>query len=151
MVAKVTAALVSSLVLCLSLAINSYVPLTARDPNSFYSSFFDLVMLFLIYAGPVYVLGGIPSAILIEALQRRMALTNRAGVYVSNVCAYLIAGVVVTFLFLLVISKGRMLAEAIGENLFFFVLGAIAAVLYYHVLMVVTFLYGRYRTAVKEK
>ncbi|RNB91902.1 hypothetical protein EDM56_03890 [Brevibacillus fluminis] len=151
MVAKVTTALVSSLVFCLSLAIVSYVPMIEHDPNSFYSSFFDLLVLFLIYAGPVYILGGIPSAILIEMLQRRIALTNRVGLYFFNVCAYLIAGVLVTFLLLLINSQGRLLTEAIRENLIFFVLGAIAAVLYYHVLMLLTFLYGRYRTAVKEK
>ncbi|RNB81290.1 hypothetical protein EDM56_26655 [Brevibacillus fluminis] len=60
----------------------------------------------------------------------------------------MVAGVLVTFPFILFINKGRMFAVAISENLFIFVLGASAAVLYYHVLILVAFLYGRYRNTV---
>lgn len=135
MIRKIVVAIISSIILCLSFAIVKYTPAIDREPDVYYFSFFSLVMIYLIYATPVYLLGGVPSSFLIDRIKRKVQISNSLFTYFFEATAYLLFGFLTIFLFLLVLSGGKILFE-LADTKGFFRLGGIASLLYYHIYLV---------------
>ncbi|TQK74522.1 hypothetical protein FB479_101118 [Brevibacillus sp. AG162] len=132
MIRKILIALVSSAILCLSLAFLNYTPEIDREPNVHYLSFISLVMIYLIYATPVYILLGVPCSLLIDIIRRKIKISNSLFKYFFEVVAYLISGILAIFLTLILLSGGKILLD-ITDARGLFQLGAIASLLYYHI------------------
>ncbi|OUQ86500.1 hypothetical protein B5G50_21445 [Brevibacillus brevis] len=135
MIRKILIALVSSVIFCLSLAFLNYTPEIDREPNVQYFSFVSLVMIYLIYATPVYLLLGVPSSLVIDIIKRKIKISNSLFKYVFEVVVYLISGILATFIFLLVLSGGKILLDLTNTR-GFFQLGAMASLLYYHIYII---------------
>lgn len=139
MLLNLASAILSSVLFCLSLAWLNHIPEPERHPGTLYSSFFDTMMIYMIYATPVYVIGGVPCSILIDLIQKKINLSQKFANYLWGIVAYTVAGLVTTFLFLLVLSGGKVVGE-LQDNQRFFLCGAIASLVYYHVYLAMNFL-----------
>ncbi|MED4781938.1 hypothetical protein [Brevibacillus choshinensis] len=134
MIRKILVALVSSILFCVVLASINYTPEAQQQPDTYYWPYFSLVMVYLIYATPVYVVGGVPASMLIEALNRRIAWANPVIVYLFRLIAYALAGVLVMVLFQIIMTLGKptnlsLLSSGYGW-------GMLASLLYLHVWLV---------------
>lgn len=131
MIRKVLVALVTSILLCLVLAWINYTPEAQRQPGTYHWPYFSLVAVYLIYATPLFVVGGVPASMLIEALNEKIAWANPAIVYLFRLIAYAMAGVLLMMLFQIIITSG---APA-DRSLYFasYGWGIIASLLYLHV------------------
>lgn len=142
MIRKILIALVSSVIFCLSLVFLNYTPEIDREPNVHYLSFISLVMIYLIYATPVYLLLGVPCSLLIDIIRRKIKISNSLFKYFFEVVAYLFSGILAIFLTLIVLSGGKILLDIIGARELF-QLGAIASLLYYHIYIMSFLLKGK--------
>ncbi|MED1793163.1 hypothetical protein P4V54_10795 [Brevibacillus nitrificans] len=133
MIRKVVVALISSLLFCVILAWFNYIPAAQQQPNTYYWSFFSLVAIYLIYAIPVYIVGGVPVSILIEALNRQIAWANPVIVYLFRFIAYAVAGMLLMMLFQFVTSAGTLTNSLLSSGA---VWGMLASILYLHVWLV---------------
>ncbi|MDF2678884.1 MAG: hypothetical protein K0R47_74 [Brevibacillus sp.] len=134
MIRKILVALVSSILFCVVLAWINYTPEAQQQPDTYYWPYFSLVMVYLIYATPVYVVGGVPASMLIEALNRQIAWANPVIVYLFRLIAYALAGILLMVLFQIVITAGMptdrsLLSQGYGS-------GMIASLLYLHVWLI---------------
>jgi hypothetical protein len=136
MLQKLGVALISSIFFCFILTAWQYIPMSERQPNTYYFSFSELMIIYLLYATPVYLLGGIPSSIIIDKINQRKIFSSVIKVYFFNISLYALAGIITGFLFLIIISKGQIFSEAfhIGP---FLVISAIASLLFFHVSIVI--------------
>ncbi|TKI56350.1 hypothetical protein E8L90_13250 [Brevibacillus antibioticus] len=142
MIRKILIALVSSVIFCLSLAFLNYTPENDREPNVHYFSFASLVMIYLLYATPVYLLLGVPISLVIDIVKRKIRISNSIFKYVFEVVVYLISGILAIFLTLIVLSGGKILLD-ITDARRLFQLGAIASLLYYHIYIMSFLLKGK--------
>ncbi|MBY0054374.1 MULTISPECIES: hypothetical protein [Brevibacillus] len=134
MLRKVLVALASALIFCLVLAWANYTPAGEREEGVYHWSYGSLVAIYLIYALPVYLLGGIPFAYLIEFAERKTGWKHPLAVYLFRFFAYALAGCFVMGLFVVVVSNGRSLSNAFASG-GLLLLGGGAALLYGHVLL----------------
>lgn len=125
-------ALVAALIFCLGLALIYYTPVQERGADTYYSPFGSLFIIYLLYAGPVYFIGGVPSSILIDVLIRKLGLAHPVIQYVCGGIAYAVAGVIVMTLFGLFLSGGDSLDILPG---WLWIGSTLASLLYYHVLL----------------
>jgi len=132
---KIMVAILSSILFCLALAWFSYSPAREGEPGVYHWSYLSLFMLYMIYAAPVYLLGGVPCSLLIDRLIKKLGEANQVIDYFRCLSAYLLAGLLTTYLFLVILSDGDLFVWKAGNN-GFYGLGMIASVLYYHVLIV---------------
>lgn len=133
MIRKAIVAILSSIVLCLVLAWMNYTPIALRQPDTWYEPFFSLFMIYMIYALPVYLLGGIPSSMLIDCLQRKITISNRIANYFVLVLLYAIAGFLCMLLIFITISDGELMGEGM---ILYGGFGSMASLTYYHVLII---------------
>ncbi|WP_134685812.1 hypothetical protein [Brevibacillus migulae] len=136
MLKKIIVAILSSILFCLALAWFSYSPAKEGEPDVYHWTYWSLFMVYMIYAAPVYLLGGVPCAVLIDRLIGKLGDANKVIDYVRCLSAYMLAGLLTTYLFLVIISEGDLFVWT-SPNRGFFGLGMGASVLYYHVLLVV--------------
>ncbi|UUZ82355.1 8-oxo-dGTP diphosphatase [Paenibacillus sp. P26] len=132
-VRKITATFVSSLLLSIAMAWAVYTPLSEQRPGVIYWSFSGLAAVYLLYSAPVFLLGGVPYSLLVDAFFRRTRIVNK-GATLSTLLhtgLYMFGGFLIFTVFLLVISEGRMddLLELSGFNLY----GMLGAVLFYFI------------------
>lgn len=99
MLRRLLSALLSSIIFCIILAYLQYTPIAERQPNTSYMSFSSLVFIYLIYATPVYVLGGIPCSILIDNITKRIFRRSTFLFYLVNILCYALAGMLLALLF----------------------------------------------------
>ncbi|MED1954306.1 hypothetical protein [Brevibacillus centrosporus] len=132
MIRKVVVALISSLLFCVVLAWFNYIPAAQQQSNTYYWSFFSLVAIYLIYAIPVYVVGGVPVSIGIEALNRQIAWANPVIVYLFRFIAYAVAGA----LLMVLLQFGITIQLLTSRSLFSAGFGMLASLLYLHVWLV---------------
>ncbi|WP_100397984.1 hypothetical protein [Bacillus sp. FJAT-44742] len=111
-------------------------PASRQVDEVYYFSFQELLLFSLVYAFPVYFIGGIPSAILLEKTVRKIRASQGAS-YVYRLLLYSAAGFVVMCAAVVIISGGHVLTfltDLIGYGVF----GAVGAVLYFHIYLAVT-------------
>ncbi|CAM3642486.1 hypothetical protein EDM52_16610 [Brevibacillus invocatus] len=129
MLVKFISALISSLLCCAILAMMQYTPVSERQSDTYYFSFSSLLFIYLIYATPVYVLGGIPFSILIERITGKLLHYSRILPFLINLILYASSGM---FLMWLMFQEQK--------SLFLFGAGAASALLYYFVLLLFRYL-----------
>ncbi|RNB86440.1 hypothetical protein [Brevibacillus panacihumi] len=129
MLRRLLSALLSSIIFCVILAYLQHTPVAERQPSTSYMSFSSLVFIYLIYATPVYLLGGIPCSILIDTITKRIFRRSSIIFYLVNIICYALAGML---LILLLFSLTK-----IKEWIW---LGAAPALLYYVVYLLVRLL-----------
>ncbi|GED69661.1 hypothetical protein BRE01_33630 [Brevibacillus reuszeri] len=132
MIRKIVVALLTAIIFCLGLAWLNYTPLDEQQANTYSWSFASLVMVYLIYAAPVYVLGGVPLALLIEYITEKIGWVNPVVNYVFRLIAYGLAGLVVMMLFGLIMSGGKSIQSTLLSD-GWIRLGVVASLLYLHV------------------
>lgn len=98
MLRRLLSALISSIIFCSILAYFQHTPIAERQPNTSYMSFSSLVFIYLIYATPVYVLGGIPCSILIDTITKRIFRRSTILFYLVNIICYTLAGMLLALL-----------------------------------------------------
>ncbi|MFP3388400.1 hypothetical protein [Brevibacillus sp. SIMBA_040] len=131
MIRKIVVALLSAIIFCMGLAWLNYTPLDEQQANTYHWSYASLVMVYLIYAAPVYLVGGVPLSLLIEFITEKIGWVNPVVNYVFRLLAYSLAGLVAMMLFMLVMSGGKSLTSsslANGDFLF----EVVASLLYLH-------------------
>ncbi len=128
MIRKILVALVSSILFCMALAWINYTPAAKQQPDTYQWPYFTLMLIYLIYATPVYVVGGVPASILIEALNDKIAWANPVIVYLFRLITYAIAGVVLMALFQIIIDHTSLSQLPQGYGW-----GIVASLLYLHV------------------
>lgn len=129
MLRRLLSALLSSIIFCSILAYFQHIPIAERQPNTSYMSFSSLVFIYLIYATPVYVLGGIPCSILIDNITKRIFRRSTILFYLSNFICYALAGMLLTLLLFNVLDMEAWIW-----------LGSAPALLYYVVYLLVRLL-----------
>jgi hypothetical protein len=130
MIRKILVALVSSILLCVALAWINHTPAAQQQPDTYYWPYLSLVLVYFIYATPVYVVGGVPASILIEALNDKIAWANPVIVYLFRLIAYAIAGVGLMALFQIVVTAGMPANRLLTPQGYGW--GMVASLLYLH-------------------
>lgn len=126
---KMLSALVSAFLLSLTLALLNYTPVSDRLAHHGYESFTGLLIIYLLFATPVFLLGSIPVSYLIDRLNQKMTGQQR---YVKNLAFYMIAGLMVGLLFLVIISEAGNVEHGFNY-MSFSVLSMMGAILFFHV------------------
>lgn len=124
MIAKLLTALLSSLVLSISLAMLTY---------SNYLGFWSLFIVYLMYSGPVYVLGGVPISLLLDRFLVKLMSHYERRKYAIQLIIYSIAGIFITFIFLFMLSNGKYIIDPHKDVNWLYVIGILAALLYLHI------------------
>ncbi|WP_103105593.1 hypothetical protein [Brevibacillus reuszeri] len=130
MIRKIVVALLSAIIFCMGLAWLNYTPLDEQQANTYYWSYASLVMVYLMYAAPVYLLGGVPLSILIEFITAKIGWVNSVVNYVFRLIAYSLAGLVAMMLFMFVMSGGKSGSSLFANGDFRF--EVVASLLYLH-------------------
>lgn len=119
-------AIIASVVLSLSLAAIQYTPVSQRVPDSLYTSFFGLFMIYLIFAGPVYLTAGVLFSSIIDLITKQKGIET-LSMYFMYIGWYSFAGILSTLLLLFFLHVPDLI-----ESLKFNILGIIASLLYFH-------------------
>jgi hypothetical protein len=125
---KLMIAIIASLILSVSISSYSYIPVAKQQPGTIYWSFLGLIIIFLIYSAPVYILGGIPFSILIDIILSKLKKVGSIVRYLISVLLYGLAGVLSTLVLLFIVSNGK----SINEGIYLYYIGIVAAELYLH-------------------
>jgi hypothetical protein len=136
MLLKFVSALMASLLFCTLLAISNYTPIPERQPDSYYWSFSSLMVVYLIYATPFFVIGGIPCSILIERFTRKLSLSSWPLLLLVSVLSYAMAGILLGGLFI-VMDKNDLEIQPLLW------VGAAPALIYYMVYLLLQLLFRR--------
>ena len=106
----------------------SYVPSSQRESNVYYFGFLETFIFVIIYAGPVYLLVGIPLSIYINKLIKVFKRRSVWAKYFVGLGLYSIVGILVGVIFLLIINLNTFLLEVISFSIY----GLVASNIYYH-------------------
>jgi Na+/serine symporter len=125
---KIIIAVASIVIFSLTFALINYVPKAEQQSNAYYMSLFEIIFIYALYSAPVFILGGIPCSIIIDKINKKSKFTSKFGSYIFNFVLYVLAGVITTFIFGMILSKGSWYF-----NFMFLVLGSCASLLFYHI------------------
>jgi hypothetical protein len=136
MIRRIISGLLSSVIFCSTLALGAYVQGPHRGPDTYNSEPSEMMVLYLIFATPVFLLGGIPCSILIDHMSRRIRGISRFQLYLLNLMLYALAGVLMLWLFFLILTKGHMTLQPYTFS-GFLEMGIIPSLLFYHLHLLV--------------
>jgi hypothetical protein len=108
----------------------SFVPSSQREPNVYYFDFLETFMFVIIYAGPIYLIIGVPLSIFIDKLIKKANRTSKWARYFVGLGLYSLAGILVGMLFV-IFSQHLHLLEVISFSIY----GFVASNIYYHLLL----------------
>jgi hypothetical protein len=128
---KLVVAIISSLLLCSWIAYLVYTPTLEQDEGSLYWSF---LIIYLIYATPVFLIGGVLFSILVDKLRSTINWfsTYKKMDFIICLIIYGIGGTVVVLIFLIFITEGRIFNDT-GVYWWFYVYGIVGSVCYYFI------------------
>ncbi|PZE20633.1 hypothetical protein CBW46_012770 [Paenibacillus xerothermodurans] len=92
----------------------------------------DILMLLLTYFLPAYLLLGVPISLLIDKW-----MNKRESHYVSHLLLYIVCGGILCIPYIFIVTKGEL---PFLQLLQFFIWGSVAAILYYHIYLVLSLL-----------
>lgn len=101
------------------MALLSFIPPSQQQEGTLYWTFSSLIIVFLIYSVPVFLIGGALFSISIDSLMKNIHYTNIFTKLLALTFVYLIGGIVVNTLFLLIISEGKLFNH-FDENIKFY-------------------------------
>lgn len=129
---RICAAIVSALLLAGIYSAIQYVPVSRQEPDIYHFSYGELFVITLLYGGPVFFLIGIPVSLLIDYAVGKNMPSSARRVYVQKLLCYFAAGLLAgaaVISFLMPVSHSWTFLLSYG------LLGAGAAVLYFHLLL----------------
>ncbi|MHA6250446.1 hypothetical protein [Oceanobacillus sp. CAU 1775] len=129
---KLGVAILSTFVFSIALAILEYVPEHHQEPNVGYSSFSGLVILYFIYALPIYLIAGVLYSYLVDLTIGRVLFHSKFMKYVSYFSAYVVGGL---FSIIILLGLTYLIDGHLDHVLFInlFILGIGASLIFYHV------------------
>lgn len=68
---KLVTTLVSILVFAILYSWNAYIPHAEREPDTYYFGFWETAIFVILYAGPIYLVAGIPLSYAGDVILRR--------------------------------------------------------------------------------
>jgi hypothetical protein len=122
--------ILSSIILSLLLALHFYIPLSVQREGTLYWSFTGLMIVYMIYSMPVILLGGVPFSILVDKLVKYKG--NRKISLLIHTLVYGLGGIMVFFLFIVVLSKGDILND-LKDSIQQFYIGIFGSILFYYI------------------
>ncbi|GGF18171.1 hypothetical protein GCM10010954_16160 [Halobacillus andaensis] len=132
---KLIAVLIANVLLGIIFYWMNYVPEAQRNDGTYYFGFGEIVTFVFIYAGPAYLLAGLPLSYIIEKYTVRFQ--GLSG-YFLRLGLYAAAGLAVGLLYGVIAFQEIPL---VVPGVFYFLgLGLLASLLFSHVLLVVTWL-----------
>ncbi|MDC3414745.1 hypothetical protein [Terrihalobacillus insolitus] len=134
MIKRIVVALISTAIFSLLMAYVNYVPISEREANVLYTPLWSTAMIYTLYSLPVYLIGGIPSSLLIDKLVGQKTFNKKITLYLTKFGLYGVFGIVAAFLFLMVLAIGESETYLISNHLLtYMTLGLIASLIYYHI------------------
>lgn len=107
----------------------SYTPSSQREHNVYYSGFLETFILVFFYAGPVYLLAGLPLSFFIDKLIGKTKSNSKITRYFIGLGLYSFVGTLVGFIFIIVFTQN---VYWLSEIILFSISGFVASNLYYH-------------------
>ena len=140
---RVWVALVSICIFSFLFALINYVPKSEQLENVYYFKFSELFMFSIIYASPVYLLGGIPVSYLADWLLKKKEYKRP---YLIGIFIYSISGFLLMIIDLFLISGAENLDHII--NIFFFsILGIPAAIIFFLITLLFTYIGSKWNNS----
>ncbi|MCR8984676.1 hypothetical protein NW801_06205 [Brevibacillus laterosporus] len=115
MLHRIFAGVVTAILFCLVVAVSEYTPMIAREPNTYYFPFITLVIIYLVYSIPIFLLIGIPCTILIDLITNRMGISNKSKLYFVHLGLYSLAGISIALVFF-ELTKGDILQKIYSSS-----------------------------------
>lgn len=147
-VKRILIGVIATVLFCVSLAIFAYTPVSSREPNSSYTSLSQLLIIYAIFSGPVFIIAGVFWSFAIDKINVKHQQESKSKRYLRKFIWYIFAGIVSTLIFLLILSNGAIVYNS--ETLSFLVVGIIGSLLYYHLLIIRHFLFDQRRGDIGE-
>lgn len=116
MFVRLVSSIISSFLLCFLV-----VYFSADNPYSLYSSYF----FGLLYIIPIYTLIGTPVSLLLDFILENMKSIKKVHHVLVSILFYLLAGVIISFLFFVLFTRSLMV------NINFLYIGSFASLLYF--------------------
>lgn len=124
-------AIIATILFAIVYSAISYAPESQREPNTYYFGFTETIVFVMLYAGPVFLLIGIPLSIMIDK-----SIENKKSQYIKKLVFYSVAGLLIGALFPLVLLPGLNLASLI---VLYAGIGLMAANIYFHTFLLLPF------------
>lgn len=140
MLHKIFVASVASILFCLILAVSQYTPMIERESNTYYFPFTSLVIIYLMYSIPLFLLIGIPYAIVIDFLTKKMKISTKSKLYFLNLGLYSFAGISVALVFF-GLTKGDISQEILNYKAYSIYI--VAALLFYHISLITQIIFKK--------
>ncbi|MGP4039216.1 hypothetical protein ACTWP4_04805 [Gracilibacillus sp. D59] len=128
--------ILSTLLFALLYAWITYVPISERSPNVYYFGSLETFSFVVVYSGAIYILGGLPVSILIDRLTEKVNNKPKWVYYLVRLIIYSLGGIVVSFVYLIITLHDLLLYELLRSA----ILGFIAANIYFHFLLLTSYL-----------
>lgn len=125
---KIVVSILSTLLICLFLAIMEYRPAEEGWRGVGNHSFWGLYLMYLILVSPVYLIGGNIYSILVDYVWNRFRNVNRVYQFISIVFIYAIGGCALLILYVVLLFHGNIFN---GFTILFYLVGMLAGVIYY--------------------
>lgn len=127
---KFIVSVLAILLIGLCLSILGYTPSVERMENTAYMSFGEIFLVYVMFAAPVYLIGGNAFSILVDVFWKRTKNRSENLVYrfILNLILYAIGGCVLLFLYVFLLFGSENIH---GLNIVFYLMGMLAGVIYY--------------------
>ncbi|WP_156312255.1 hypothetical protein [Lysinibacillus contaminans] len=128
MMKRFLTALISVILFATILSWISYTPSSQREHNVYYFGFLETFMFVFFYAGPVYLLVGLPLSFFIDKLIGKTKSNSKLTRYSIGLGLYSFVGTLVGFIFVILLTQNVYWSEIISFSIY----GFIASIFYYH-------------------
>ncbi|HWJ80256.1 MAG TPA: hypothetical protein VNR61_19495 [Niallia sp.] len=114
----------------------SYTPSSQREANVYYFGFLETFIFVIIYAGPVYLIAGIPLSLFIDQIIEKFNSKSKWKKYLIGLSLYSLIGILVGVIFLILLSQNSAIYFQV--ILTYSLYGFFASTIYYHLLILVS-------------
>ncbi len=132
---KIIISVLSTLIFSLSLAFLEYIPVTEQQTGVAYFSFKVLVIIYVIFSLPVYLIGGGLYSYFVDVYFDKVQFRNKFLKYLIEFLVYAAGGLLIVgvLLAIILLVDGSIAGILISK---FFIVGALASLLFYHISLV---------------
>ena len=128
---RLVATVISIILFAVIYAAISYAPESQRESDTYYFGFVETIVFVMLYAGPVFLIIGIPLSVMIDKV-----LENKKMQYRKKLVFYSVAGFILGALFPLILLPGLNSASLV---ILYAGIGLMAANIYFHTLLFLPF------------
>ena len=140
MMKRLLTALISINLFATILSWISYTPSSQREHNVYYFGFLETFMFVFLYAGPVYLLVGLPLSFIIDKLIGKTKSNSKLTRYFIGLGLYSFVGTLVGFIFVILLGQNVYWSEIISFSIY----GFIASNFYYHLSLLLSKINNKY-------